>query len=214
MTIPVPTEKNINIGCGLKWAKQGWIGVDKFHQWPKHKRCMRIDISNGALLKHFPAESIERIYTSHTLEHFTHDEAIKLLSDFYKIMKPDGIIRIVVPDLDICVEKMYKKDHGWWSDNQIQTREGARGMNDYKMARNFLISIGANLPVGLNREDIRVARGTHFATWNFDLLEHDLRQAGFKGVVKKNYGEYGCTRFNGMDNRPKCSLHVEATKST
>ena len=105
----------LNLGCG-KQVVNGWINVDyslgarllkfrivrflnkKFNffklNWDK-----RIFIHN--LLKTFPwsNNSLDVIYSSHTLEHFSKTEGRFLLSESYRVLKYGGIIRIIVPDL-------------------------------------------------------------------------------------------------------------------
>jgi len=53
------------------------------------------------LLKPLPwnENSVDVIYSSHTLEHFTREEGILLLKECYRVLKPGGIIRVIVPDL-------------------------------------------------------------------------------------------------------------------
>ena len=49
--------------------------------------------------------SIDLIYSSHMLEHLDKDEADIFLVNCRKILKPKGILRLVVPDFDILIEK-------------------------------------------------------------------------------------------------------------
>ena len=201
---------NINLGSGVKWVRDGWISIDKCHEFTNDKRVLAIDAIKGDLLKHFDNNSIDSIYTSHTLEHFTSGETKKVLSDCYKILRPNAIIRIVVPDLDICIEKFYEKDYEWWKNNRINPRTD--NMNKLKMTNYLMRSIGANQNwFDINRENINTIRGTHFSTYNFDLLNKILLDIGFSKVEHLKFNK--CTEiFNGLDNREKCSLHIEAIK--
>lgn len=52
-----------------------------------------------------PDNSIEVIYTSHMLEHLDRVEAKLFLQEAYRVLAPNGIIRIAVPDLKKIVEK-------------------------------------------------------------------------------------------------------------
>lgn len=103
--------KKINLGCGDK-TPEGWINVDyalgaKLAKIPflhklgltKIKWDRTIIIHN--LLKLFPweTESIDVVYSSHTLEHFTREEGFHFLEECHRVLKYGGIIRIVVPDL-------------------------------------------------------------------------------------------------------------------
>ena len=45
------------------------------------------------------------IYCSHTLEHLSVDAGRRLLAECYRVVAPDGVVRIVVPDLRRCVDR-------------------------------------------------------------------------------------------------------------
>ena len=49
----------------------------------------------------FGDDSIDVVYHSHLLEHFDRDVAGEFLLDVKRVLKPGGIHRIVVPDLEI-----------------------------------------------------------------------------------------------------------------
>jgi len=109
----------LNLGCGGR-ALDGWINVDyalgavvaklpffsrmnrrlKFFltEWDKH-------ILIHDLTKQFPWKdnSVNIIYSSHTLEHFSKQEGLSFLKECYRVLKPDGVIRILVPDLKYLV---------------------------------------------------------------------------------------------------------------
>src|SRR5207244_3445771 len=39
------------------------------------------------------------VYSSHVLEHFTPDDAEQILHDMHRVLRPGGVVRVVVPDL-------------------------------------------------------------------------------------------------------------------
>ncbi|MBE0573824.1 methyltransferase domain-containing protein [Candidatus Dojkabacteria bacterium] len=103
--------KKLNLGCGDE-TPVGWVNVDyapgaKLAKIPlinkfsltKVKWDKTIMIQN--LLKNFPWETntIDIIYSSHTLEHFTREEGQHFLKECHRVLKTGGLIRILVPDL-------------------------------------------------------------------------------------------------------------------
>jgi predicted SAM-dependent methyltransferase len=62
------------------------------------------------LNKRFPWKnnSVDIIYCSHTLEHFSKQEGLAFLKECHRVMKKDGVVRIVVPDLKNFVEEYTK----------------------------------------------------------------------------------------------------------
>jgi SAM-dependent methyltransferase len=51
----------------------------------------------------FGDNTVDCIYTSHTLEHLNKADGYQMLSESYRVLKPNGILRVVVPDLKAIV---------------------------------------------------------------------------------------------------------------
>lgn len=108
----------VNLGCGPVGIK-GWINYDSgvlplLSKYPKtrHLICTLgllpknydvawskielLDIRNT-----FPLDesSVDYIYCSQVLEHFERYEALGILSESFRILKPGGVMRISVPDI-------------------------------------------------------------------------------------------------------------------
>lgn len=49
----------------------------------------------------FPDRSADVVYHSHLLEHLDRSDAESLMAEIRRVLKPDGIQRVVVPDLEI-----------------------------------------------------------------------------------------------------------------
>ncbi len=111
--------KKLNLGCGTQ-VPDGWINVDYalgarltkipfFGAFNKKTKMFNLNWDNKIyihnLTKKFPwaASSIDVVYTSHTLEHFTKEEGYRLLQECHRVLRKNGIIRIVVPDLESIV---------------------------------------------------------------------------------------------------------------
>jgi SAM-dependent methyltransferase len=52
----------------------------------------------------FEDEQFDVVYHSHLLEHFLRPQALRFLKECYRVMKQNGVIRIVVPDLERIAE--------------------------------------------------------------------------------------------------------------
>lgn len=97
--------KKINLGCGDKYT-DGWINLD-FNSSNKN-------VISHNLLASLPFDDgeVDVIYNSHFLEHFSLVDAKCILSECYRILKDNGAIRIVVPDLEnVCREYLYLLDN-------------------------------------------------------------------------------------------------------
>jgi len=111
----------LNLGCGNQ-TPEGWINVDYalgarlvkqplFSIINKKIKLFNLDwdkrIFIHDLRKRFPWKdnSIDIIYTSHTLEHLSREEGLHFLKNCFRVLRKDGLIRIIVPDLFAIVSK-------------------------------------------------------------------------------------------------------------
>lgn len=90
--------KLLNIACGSRYHKD-WVNID-FH--PDSNLVKKVNILKGLP---FSNDSFDAVYSSHFIEHLSKNNAIYVLKEVIRVLKEDGIIRIVVPDLEnICRE--------------------------------------------------------------------------------------------------------------
>src|SRR5262245_22183661 len=110
----------LHLGCGLS-APPEWVNVDgSLNAWlaqhPVLKKLIATlhliprsaadipwptNITIADLRKQLPFRDCEfdAVYSSHTLEHLYRDEALRLLREAHRVLKPGGICRSLVPDL-------------------------------------------------------------------------------------------------------------------
>src|ERR1700680_660258 len=128
---PVILDK-LNLGCGPN-APVGWVNVDgSWNAWFSNHQFLRtalrvvgvIDANHGAqwkarplvhdLTKPLPFEenTFSCVYASHILEHLYLADAQTLLSECRRVLRPGGVIRLVVPDLRSIAATYLKKKNG------------------------------------------------------------------------------------------------------
>lgn len=85
--------KMLNIGCGATYHP-AWVNIDV--------EPVSNEILNHNVIKPLPFNDhyFDACYCSHVLEHLSRDEARLLVAEIYRVLKPGGIIRLVVPDLE------------------------------------------------------------------------------------------------------------------
>lgn len=164
----------LHLGCGgVRWLD--FINVD-LHPHDESKRdesrdgCIAevfADIRNLGL----PDESIDEIFTSHTIDHFTRWEAIDMLRDWHRMLRPGGVVVIEVADFNRCVL--------WLFHPSRRKRE---------LARNQFYG---------NQWD-RIDFETHRYVWSSRELRGVLREIGF-GHVHSSHATQ--THYPGRDMR-------------
>jgi|694.fasta_scaffold58393_8 predicted SAM-dependent methyltransferase len=87
----------LHLGCGNKHI-DGFINIDI-------RKVEGVDIVDDVTkLESFSDNTIDLIYVSHVLEHFGRFEYTQILEKWYKLLKPQGTLRIAVPDFEKIVE--------------------------------------------------------------------------------------------------------------
>lgn len=117
----------LNLGCGPGPQPANWVHVDgswnarlsKFRLIRRTLGALGVVPLENASLEWTPtviatnlrrrlpfrSGTVECVYASHVLEHLYDDEARKLLTECYRILESQGVIRLVVPDLLSMVQR-------------------------------------------------------------------------------------------------------------
>ena len=89
---PHAGKRLLNVGCGLHFHPD-WVNVDVV---PASGAVIAADVRKGLP---FADEIFDAVYCSHVLEHLPRNEAAGLLRNMHRVLRPGGVIRVVVPDL-------------------------------------------------------------------------------------------------------------------
>jgi predicted SAM-dependent methyltransferase len=84
----------LNLGCGTRYHRD-WVNVDS---WSTGPEVVPYNLLGGSLP--FRSNTFDVVYHSHLLEHFPKRYAPILLQECFRVMRPGGIIRVVVPNLE------------------------------------------------------------------------------------------------------------------
>jgi predicted SAM-dependent methyltransferase len=181
---PVAGVRRLNWGCG-SWIQPGWINADVKADLGADVCC---DIRQGLP---FDDESIDYTVSIHALPELEHDALVPTLVELWRVLKPSGVLRLGLPDLDRGIDAY---------------RDGNR---DY-----FLVpddharSIGGKFIVHM------LWYGFSRSLFTFDFSAELLQKAGFADISRCAFRETK-SRFSEiveLDNRPAESFFVEATK--
>lgn len=90
----------LHLGCGARHIP-GFVHVDL-------QPAPHIDIVGP--VERLPMEdaSVSMIYASHVLEHFSRYDYIDVLKEWFRVLEPDGILRLAVPDFAACAAIYYE----------------------------------------------------------------------------------------------------------
>ena len=105
---PFPKNKNgaiyLNLGCGPA-SSQEFINIDAV---PSAKTHLSADIQH---LPMFKRNSVDLIYASHVIEHIPRGQLHEMFAEWFRILKPGGVLRFGVPHFDRLVEAYQESGH-------------------------------------------------------------------------------------------------------
>jgi SAM-dependent methyltransferase len=181
----------LHLGCWHRYIP-GFVHVD-LCDMPHIDYKTSIDC-----LPMFADNSVDLIYSSHSLEYFDRAEAEKVLREWRRVLKPGATLRLAVPDFDSLVE-VYKTS----------------GELSYLLGPLY------------GRMEIETSAGRrllyHKTVYNFPHLRVLLQTCGFAKVrrydwrqtVHKDYDDHSQAYYPHMDKERGIlvSLNVEADKA-
>ena len=92
--------KYLNIACGNIFIdNEDWINIDFTTNSPSIKKA---DLLSGLPFKN---NSFDVIYSSHFIEHIPKEQLETFLADCLRVLKPNGVIRLVTPDLEFLINE-------------------------------------------------------------------------------------------------------------
>ena len=82
------------------------VGKLSDERYQEHKKGIFRQLTYLDLNKKFPwaDNSVDCAYTSHVLEHLYLEGSLNCIAEVYRVLKPGGIFRIAVPDLDQLIQ--------------------------------------------------------------------------------------------------------------
>ena len=161
----IPGYQNIDLFDGLQPDRlyQNFRDVEGAH-------LLNCDLRKGLPC---PDNSLDVIYNCHFLEHLPYDSGVDLLRQAHARLKPGGVLRIVVPDLELWIENYQR--------NNVSFFEAYR--------RQIL---GGNRAVYRTKASIFMAMLTGFGhqwAYDFETLALLLREVGFTNVYRTLFQE-------------------------
>lgn len=97
-------DMKLNLGCFDK-KLPGFTNVDI------RPDCNPDIVDNAFTLETIKDGSVDLIYCCHMLEHLSYEESLEALYTWYRKLKPNGVLRLAVPDLEkACSLYLLTKD--------------------------------------------------------------------------------------------------------
>ncbi len=200
----------LNLGSHTVQFHHGWTNVDinPLQQFAQAYRYnfVQHDLRNG--LPMLGTETVDLIYSSHFLEHLTYAEGLVFLRECRRVLKPDGSMRLIVPDARLLM-RSYAHANCWdvfTSDDEF----GPTPIDDF----DEISDTCAAAPTSAAKLWSLLHDG-HQAAYDEQTLSIALKQAGFEPVWSKFRGSQ-CKQISAetADMFPCLSLYMDAVPVT
>ncbi len=179
---------------GLRRAltRVGLLGeIQSGWEWPTN--ITRMDVTKDWP---WPDGSAEAIYSSHMLEHLTKREAEGFLRKCFRVLRPGGILRLAVPDLESAVEDYLNKRNAGEPRAADELNQLFYSMSDFDRDST------------IHRFAIKTLHRPHQWIYDFDSLGSRMRDAGFESITKSAFKDGRLPEVERMDVRED-SLFIE-----
>jgi predicted SAM-dependent methyltransferase len=146
----------LHLGCGKHYLK-GYINIDLPFQGQSVMEA-KADVYKDIRKLEYDENSVDEIRHHHLLEHFTRQEALKLILQWRKWLKSGGLLVIETPDFEECFKFFL----------------GSNFKNRFRIARHIF---------GSHESDWAI----HRDFWDKDKFEFVLNKLGFEVVSVEQF---------------------------
>ena len=177
----------INMGCGWRDFGEEWIHIDSGDY-------DHLDYESITDLGQFEDNTVDLIYASHVVEYFDREDIQSILSEWKRVLKPGGTLRIAVPNFK-QISRLYTE-------------------KNYSLDK-FVGLLYGKMPMG----DLTIY---HKTVYDYESLNSVLLQAGFKNIEEYDWRDTCHSEFDDhsqaylphmdKDNGTLMSLNVECVK--
>jgi SAM-dependent methyltransferase len=212
---------HIQYGAGLS-APDGWQNFDssptlRVERLPvirlflkRSNRLFPENVQFGDIVRGLPVKdgTADGVYASHVLEHLSRRDFEIALENTFRMLKPRGIFRLIVPDLETRARTYLQ-----------MLNESTCEANDWFMT---VSGLGANTRPGALRRITESLGGTrHLWMWDWPSMRGALEKVGFSDIRRCAFGDCEDKRFSDVEdygrfydgNHKIDELAVEAKKS-
>jgi SAM-dependent methyltransferase len=160
---PESIALKLHIGCG-PCHLAGWVNLDIYPAPVATNVLWGLPFVDG---------SARYVFLSHLLEHLFYPNDVQpFLEEIHRVLMPGGVLRIIVPDIEACIEAYQQRDAAFFAGRR---RHWGGGDGAPTRLEDFLAYAGAG-------PDPAWLFEAHKFGYDFETLSRALQRAGFAHV--------------------------------
>lgn len=111
----IENKRFYNVGAG-SFSHRHWTNIDYATEHYAQYQTQPFINHNLMALQDFPIESetAQAVYSSHTIEHISDAAVDKFLTESYRILTREGVIRLTAPDAELDWRAYQARDADFW----------------------------------------------------------------------------------------------------
>jgi SAM-dependent methyltransferase len=195
------TGMYVQYGAGHS-APHGWVNFDasptlRLERLPLVGKIISVNktrfpdgVIYGDIVKGLPVApgSAAGVYSSHVLEHLPYGDVGAALRNTLKILRPGGIFRVIVPDLE-------ERAHAYLA--RLASEEPGAG---HAFVRSTLMGTEARTRGLLSMVRSHLGNSAHLWMWDRLSLRHALQDAGFDRIRQCEFNDSSDPRFSEVED--------------
>jgi predicted SAM-dependent methyltransferase len=154
----------VNIGCG-SLILEGWVNLDV----SPAPGAEYTNVMNGLP---FSDGAASHIHCEHFLEHLDYPVALSFLAECHRILRPQGTMRIIVPDAGKYLAAYCRNDQTFFG-HLTHLGNAVEALETRMHVINQMFRMG----------------GDHKYSWDFETLHHACRRTGFTKIQESVRGD-------------------------
>jgi len=184
----------LHVGCGPIYIP-GMFNIDLREDCKTDYCGSLFDLTDSNHAQYIRPDSVDLIWSCHMLEHLEYPHGVvECLKTFNSWLKPNGLLRLSVPDLRLVTEYYVNRNPKLFTmysgsvDEHLYKKDSASEMFTFFM------------------------RGwEHTVVFDFALLQDLMKDAGFRNIQQMPFGKSRSGSWP-HDRMPEESMQVEGTK--
>jgi SAM-dependent methyltransferase len=169
-------SNKLNLGAGPIWKKEGWEVLD-------HSCVTLLKLRNQAWRLPYPINTFDIVFCSHMFEHISHFKIEQVICEINRVMKENGILRILTPDLKKIATAYVNNDRKLMELYIQEDNSGIKTTLGLGQAFvNFIVSAGCdNYLLSSDYSEIIAGYG-HVYCYDYEMLSGLLQFYGFDRI--------------------------------
>ena len=177
----------LNLGAGRDWSREGWTTLD-------HRILRPFRLPYQAWDLPWADKTFAVVFSSHMIEHISHFRIERTICEINRIMSPNGILRLLTPDLETLCRAYVNRDvetlRRFIREDNGGTGNGIReDLGPAQMLLGFLYSPGGDNYLIDSSRSALLGGYAHLFCYDYELLSNLLKSYGFGSIERKSVDE-------------------------